>query len=347
MSSRRQGKKAATSSRSALTTTKVKTAPATAQSIHKRILAVLTWSLHGTLADPELPERIQRIKGALYDKRFLDVFCDAALLQAYAARWVPGRALAFREVFDESNAVRRWIGGKARQGQLPLLEEQEMICIGGGAGSELIALAAVLAEAEPLSRPFRIRLVDVGPYGDLLTTLEGGVRHTFKTVTEDKLKIVFQQADVLGDVTWLDPSAGRPPLITLLFTITELFAQSRASAIVFLRCLAECSPGTLFLVLDSANEDASAVQVGTAGRAFSLVMLLDGLLCTGLGNDGKGNSEGAWKVVDKVDSRWFRLPDGLQELYPVKIENTRYWMRLYKRIDRKERFQGTAPAAPG
>lgn len=141
-----------------------------------------------------------------------------------------------------------------------------------------------------------------------------------------------------------------PPIITLLFTLTELFIQSRPQTILFLRRLTLMAPkGTLLLVADSANEAASALNVGKEGRNYSMGTVLDGLFCSVLPGaaaavkeeQGEGEGDEAkpqrkpkanWECLESSDSKWFRLRDGLQENYPIKMENTRYWMRLYRKL---------------
>ena len=55
-------------------------------------------------------------------------------------------------------------------------------------------------------------------------------------------------------------------------------------------------------------------------------MVLDAVL---LGEGGEG---AGWETVRSEDSRWYRLPEGADAGWPVKLENTRYWMRLYRRL---------------
>jgi 25S rRNA (uracil2843-N3)-methyltransferase len=346
---------------------KSKASSTSALPIERELLEVLKSSLAETLQGPDLADQIQRIKGLLYDKQFLEVFEDESLLAAYGVRWVPSRALAFREIFDELDSVSRRITGYTPdKGKAKAInsaddgddqEPQGMICIGGGAGSELVAIAALLSEARPSCVPLHVTLVDIGPYGPLVDRFTTGIRNTMASLMERRLRVDFAQTDVLSSDAEADSaretvdsilstcsSPARPPVITLLFTITELFTQSKAKTILFLRRLTNSAPqGTLLLVVDSANEEASAVQVGSQGRAFSLAMVLDGLLCSDPGQQVKRGqvetAEGAnsklqkreWRCIEKTDSRWFRLHDGLQDLYPIKLENTRYWLRLYKR----------------
>lgn len=48
---------------------------------------------------------------------------------------------------------------------------------------------------------------------------------------------------------------------------------------------------------------------------------------------GRAEEEGPrWELVKSDESRWYRLPPGLGTSWKVKLENTRYWFRLYRRL---------------
>lgn len=181
-------------------------------------------------------------------------------------------------------------------------------------------------------------VLDIGPFDALINSFEAGIQKSL-SLDSSSLDINFTRCDVLAAPSSLEPSPltsllhqpAASTLITLLFTLTELFVQSRAQTIVFLRHLTDAAPlGSLFLVIDSANEGANALEVGAEGRKWNLAAVLDGLLTRP--PVGAGEDEQKWKCLDKRDSRWYRMREGLQEEYPVKLENTRYWMRLYKRV---------------
>ncbi|KAJ9122362.1 hypothetical protein QFC22_001784 [Naganishia vaughanmartiniae] len=364
------------------------------------ILDVLNSSLAQALADPNLAIKIQQIKALLYEKRFLEVFETESWLDIYAARWVPSRALAFREIFDSigllerSEEVAEFTKGKGKENAEsmpetavagtsfsaePLRSAQKVICIGGGAGSELVALCAVVSqqlgskteqqedslhpdsESEDVDKeepettsatatttsvipPLDIHFLDIGPYGELINSFQETCLSILPGISNNATNAIFHQIDILAPEcttlfeNLLTRSSAQPPIITLLFTMTELFIQSRPRTIAFLRMLSRFAPrGTLFLVVDSANEEASAVTVGKEGRSWSLGMVMDGILCTPPPAATTGSEEPApkakalWRKMESEDSKWYRLREGLQDHYPIKMENTRYWLRLYRR----------------
>lgn len=54
-----------------------------------------------TLVHPKLTPTLQAIKGALFEREYTRAFGSPEYLRAYVARWVPSRALAYRQMFGE------------------------------------------------------------------------------------------------------------------------------------------------------------------------------------------------------------------------------------------------------
>ncbi|KAH8145881.1 uncharacterized protein LAJ45_10023 [Morchella importuna] len=106
------------------------------------------------LFTPQLPELLQKVKTHLFNRDFLAAFGAPENLEAYVVRWSPSRALCYREVFLElSPALRRVfeLKGEGEEG-----ERVEIVCIGGGAGAEVVAVAAAvksLMKAEMAAAP--------------------------------------------------------------------------------------------------------------------------------------------------------------------------------------------------
>jgi 25S rRNA (uracil2843-N3)-methyltransferase len=354
----------------------------------------------------------------------LEVFTDPRLLEAYAARWVPSRAVCYRELMAALPELREVLLGlegdaksggsegrndvdgiesgdsddsdedqdkdeEVRGGDKAVTELSQratklrvsdgartaldantddsqdttsaeassssapsghVLSLGGGAGSELLALASVLKAAPPSlkgkERAWSWTGLDIGSWGAVLDEFSNALRAEWQL----DLPATYIQGDMLASLpsTTSDapPSTGRPEdepshrpvdissiltakpptLITLLFTLTELFSQSRPATLRFLHLItAHVPPGTLLLVADSAS-DISEFAIGSAGRKWPVWMILDMALTTR--QEGKGAE---WEKVRGEDSRWYRLPEGVGAGWPVKLENTRYWYRLYRR----------------
>lgn len=172
--------------------------------------------------------------------------------------------------------------------------------IGGGAGSELCALASMLerlpTEAwndppstspdsanndDPSSstvsarRQVAITILDSADWSTILESQRTGLLSAFPSL-QNRLNLTFSCADVLN----LSPSTlsslplSSTRLTTILFTIHELFLQSRTKTLSFLSTLSTTVPkGSLLLIVESAS--LSTIPIGTAGREYPLGMLLD------------------------------------------------------------------------
>src|ERR1700685_376188 len=101
-------------------------------------LDLLSSTFSSTLQSPLLSEYLQSLKRHLYNRSFADAFPTSsapkdgaedqnALLEAYAVRWVPTRALCYSRI----------IGQVAKYLQK---SDLRVVCIGAGCGSETLAL---------------------------------------------------------------------------------------------------------------------------------------------------------------------------------------------------------------
>ncbi|WRT69407.1 uncharacterized protein IL334_006392 [Kwoniella shivajii] len=382
------------------------------------ILALLHRALHQTVSSDEFVPTVQRIKGLLYDKKWLEVFCGPeSVLESYAGRWVPSRACSFRELMDKlvgevfngqgASGLAEQMGNLAvdedeseedddeepeegeeeggegeGEGDADSEEEREaedednneadgkglpassqqpqstsgdsiprpthhILSLGGGAGSELLAVTALIRSVQinrPHSHPkWTWTGIDIGNWHNVLKKMEDAVKIDWK-IDSDMLEVEY----IKGDLLALPPTSSstatstseesktpsgidlanilitKPPkLITLFFTLTELLSQSRPKTLSLIKTLTEHSPpGTPFLIVDSAS-DISDFSLGPEGRKYPVYMVIDALLSS----KGRG-----WEKVRGEDSRWFRFDEGVGAGWKVKLENTRYWYRLYRRI---------------
>jgi 25S rRNA (uracil2843-N3)-methyltransferase len=218
--------------------------------------------------------------------------------------------------------------------------ETSVLSLGGGASSELLAIAALVKACQTLElqatadrkgkspAKWNWTGVDIGQWDGIVDKFRSSLQSQWSL--SSTLEIDFQQGDLLAsDSTLLDLTRlfAKPDLVTILFTLTELLTQSRPSTFSLLRSLTQHTPaGTLLLVADSAS-DISEFEMGSSGRKWPIYMILDTILL------GPPNApSGDWECIRKEDSRWFRLAPGVGSGWPVKLENTRYWLRLYRRI---------------
>ncbi|ODN78350.1 hypothetical protein L202_03992 [Cryptococcus amylolentus CBS 6039] len=352
------------------------------------LLALIHRALHETLQADNFQESIQHIKGLLYEKKWLEVFCGSeGVLEAYAGRWVPSRAACFRELMgalvgeevfegktksleeklaevdleEDEDDVEEEEEKPEEEAAEPSQEEQSpthnIISLGGGAGSELLAISALI-RSTLLSRPvhhptFTFTGIDIGNWHTVLSKLEHAVRVDW-ALDKEVLGVEYVKGDLLksvgrsveaeerkedgkrdgdgervegveaGPIDLEGILSNKPPkLITLFFTLAELLTQSRSSTISLLAFLtAHTAPGTLFLIADSAS-DISEFSLGAEGRKWPAWMIVDAMLTS----KGKG-----WEKVRGEDSQWFRFEEGVGAGWACKLENTRYWYRLYRRV---------------
>ncbi|VVT43954.1 uncharacterized protein SAPINGB_P000229 [Magnusiomyces paraingens] len=122
------------------------------------IIDIFCAALGEALEDEDaLRARVQEVKGALFAREYAAAFGSVENLEAYVARWSPARALAYHDVFtkangDKENCVLEAVT-KARG-------DARVLCVGGGAGAEVVAFAGVLRKI------YQSLGLSVGPFDD-------------------------------------------------------------------------------------------------------------------------------------------------------------------------------------
>ena len=267
------------------------------------------------LKSPDLQEHIQIVKGDLYNRDYLAAFNNDDNRFAYACRWSPARALAYSSVLASLQPIKS------------LLEDPEtaksVLCVGGGASSELVALGAVfcrLKEYYPSSSSqLNIKLIDIADWSKVVNNLTAYMKENW-VYHPEKLNSQFICDDILTSSSE-SLSLGSLDLITLLFTTNELFAEKRKETIKFLQLLkTSCRQGSLLLIAESAGS-YSHIKIGD--KNFPVQFLIDTIL---VGKPGIDN--GAWEIVSQSDSSWYRINQKEVD-YPMKLENMRFFYRLY------------------
>lgn len=299
---------------------------------------------------PDLQSTVQEVKGHLYRRDFQSAFGKEEYLKAYAGRWSPSRALAYVEIFNSPEMQPLWYTGKTAEPPPPT---PKVICIGGGAGAEVVALAGLI-NLHDAQEKLSMVAVDLADWSNILITLEQSItsppsasRYALPStavtgsaptraassplVDRDALALEFNHSDILnmpepemrlllGDVT----------LITLLFTLNELFSTSINKATGLLLTLTDVvAPGTMLLVVDSPGS-YSEVSLGKskALKQYPMVWLLNHVLLETTRASPKASSK--WENMVSDGSRWFRVNEKLK--YPLPLENIRYQIHLYRRI---------------
>ncbi|OGM48466.1 hypothetical protein ABOM_002441 [Aspergillus bombycis] len=329
---------------------------------------------------------VQTIKSHLYNRDFDSAFTDANedLLRAYALRWSASRALGYAGVFRSLLKVLMQQDG----GLMSSTGSNHVVCIGGGAGAEIVALAAawrdsvggveradaLSAGAAPksLSHPaLSVTAVDIADWSSVVDRLSYTIRSPAVMGTKSHpapllnlgkggdgekegedaagFAVRFKRSDVLSiseeqlkDLLHLGPSdkGNTTVMVTLMFTLNELFSTSMAKTTAFLlRTTDLVRPGTLLLVVDSPGSYSTLklgkgkAQEGAASatiqeRKYPMKFLLDHTLLS--------VAEGKWEQIYSQDSRWWRR-DTARLGYDVGegagLEDMRYQVHIYRRLD--------------
>lgn len=332
---------------------------------------------------------VQEVKRNLYNRDFHFAFSGDAFLEAYATRWSPSRALAYLDIFldllpfrhhpgldnphnDESDRTHAAVQAKSSSQSQPniatsfsMRNHMKIVCIGGGAGSELVALAGYLhrtmnlaatAHDRSAATHFNVTVVDIADWSAAVdkiyqtvttnpplsqyasasakaanTPLVDALNYEVRLVKQDILNSEPKQMEaLLKDVN----------LVTLMFTLNELYSTSIGAATNMLLSITSIlAPDSSLLVVDSPGS-YSTVSIGKAAdgaspkaqKSYPMQWLLDHTLLEAASlNKPKGNVEGKqWEKVNSHDSKWFRLPSGLT--YPIDLEDMRYQLHLYRRL---------------
>jgi len=267
------------------------------------------------LNSPNLESFIQVVKGDLYNRDYIKAFGDDDRRMAYCARWTPSRSLCYSSLFSFLDEVKEIITE----------QDSKILCIGGGAGGELVSLCSVFAQSrdfldkEKYKSKLDIKLIDIADWSMIVGKLTSEIKKSWLYTEPDNLNVDFLNEDVLN----IEPSSlelESLDLITLLFTTNELFAEEKAKSIRFFQTLNQnCQSGCYLLICESAGS-FSHITVGT--KKFPIQFLIDTIL---LGKDGKGD----WELAKQTDSCWYRCEKDFD--YPLKLENMRFFFRLYRK----------------
>lgn len=332
----------------------------------------------------EIEHVLQEVKGHLFNRDFATAFGKDEYLEAYAARWSPSRALGYAQIFsDLTPEIAELLDSKssdikpASQDQLELSEQLEtkmtlersadsskplnIICLGGGAGAEVVGLAGWLKHLRDNASSSDVKAnadiakidifgVDIAKWDKVMQDLHQGVvtppslskyasaaaKAANKAVLPSEVfNVRFKQQDILDiDATGVNDLLAGSDIVTIMFTLNELYSTSVAKTQRLLYSLtASMRPGSLLLVVDSPGS-YSTVTLNGATQKYPMQWLLDHTLLSPKKNAEKDTSA-QWKKLVSDESRWFRLPD--EDLkYPIDLENMRYQIHLYQRQDEKQ-----------
>jgi 25S rRNA (uracil2843-N3)-methyltransferase len=282
------------------------------------------------------------------DEKEVRVWDKGEFLEGYAVRWSPARALGYMEILYE--IVEGIV--KSKEVGEDGSRDVKIACLGGGAGAEIASLAGVLnfllgdqkskseGDDEAPKIKFTVDLVDIADWADVTKKLHHGLTTgppiskyasaavkaaNVSLVPAEAFQTVFYQEDVLSPTsTKLPALLTSKDLITLFFTLNELYTASLPETQAFLQTLTSTvATGTLLLVVDSAGSYSTISINGKPEKRYPMHWLLDHTLL----DEGKGKK---WEKVKEEESRWYRIPEGLS--YKLELENMRVQLHLYRRV---------------
>lgn len=296
-------------------------------------------------ADCNLKQIIQDVKGHLYNRDFASAFALPSFLHAYALRWSAGRALAYADIIATFDVKYRWLEhpSKDSEDKTDNANDANVLCIGGGAGAEVVALAAI-ASTYTLSH-LSVIAVDVADWSSVLNSLGATItqppilsqyasaakkKANQALLDASRFEVHFRKQDILEcSAQELGLLVADAAIVTIMFTLNELFSSSISKTTAFLLKLTEVMrPESWLLVVDSPGS-YSEVSLGKEGepKRYPMKWLLDHTLQQSAGYNP--NELSRWRKHVSDDSRWFRIHGNLD--YPIELESMRYQIHLYQR----------------
>ncbi|KAK3327854.1 hypothetical protein B0T19DRAFT_484878 [Cercophora scortea] len=332
----------------------------------QQVLDVFKASFFGAVLNAHaFDATLQAVKQALFERDFARAFCDPEHLAVYAARWSPTRALCYASLLGSLHHQRllEGIGGGPAElaAFAAFLSTQTRL----RAWREPNEPKRALDDNDPETDTDlfgRITLLDSAPWESVLTTLQHSLttppplskyasaaakQATRALIPPSNLTSRFIQHDALDlgreGLLPLMGKGNKPLLITLLFTLNELFTSSGIGKTTkFLLDLTSVVPtGSLLLVVDSPgsySETSVGKDKAGGGKKYPMHWLLDRIM---LGTQAEPVEGRRWTKLQGHDSGWFRLADtntysegDTNSLdYPIGLENMRYQMHLYQAED--------------
>lgn len=186
-------------------------------------------------------------------------------------RWSAGRAVAYADVFGGLGL--NLLGKGDGDGGKGERKRRKVVCLGGGAGAEVVALVlGGIGGWRKGEEEWDIVVVDVAPWGSVLRKLETVMKaSSSSSVTSDsdssdstatanrplldpaRFKVIFQQRDILdlSDRDFRD-LCRETTMVTLMFTLNELYGISIAKTTgMLLGLTGGLERGCLLVVVDS------------------------------------------------------------------------------------------------
>ncbi|KAK6597962.1 hypothetical protein H4I96_08914 [Botrytis cinerea] len=327
--------------------------------LQQLLLNIFRDEYSGIIDSDGFQQLLQDVKGALYDRDFSRAFGNEEYLDVYSARWSPSRSLCyasilldlqehFGEILPRDKSAQKKVDSEATTDVAPSTtptSTARVISIGAGTTSQTADDAMASLTLSDANDSIELLLVDTASWANVVKKLHTGIttpppisKYASASAKEANSALVkpeafttkFLEHDVLAmsQAELGNLSGKKPVLVTLFFTLNELYTASISKTTAFLLNITSVLPkGSLLLVVDSPGS-YSETTVGTEEKKYPMKFLLDHFLIETHKTRGK-ESVPDWVKIHSEDSQWFRLPETLR--YPIPLENMRYQVHLYRR----------------
>jgi 25S rRNA (uracil2843-N3)-methyltransferase len=334
--------------------------------LQQLILDIFRVTFPASQESADLKLLLSQINDALLQGSYQTAFRTEESREGYAIRWSPSHALVHANVLEQvcdEHGDSPWVEQLLGYGRdVPA----KVICFGGGA-ADFMAMAGLLrhrradaagtpsAESSPSSPPpsplLDLHLIDAVDWSGVVSKLTTGLAtppelskyasaaaraRNVSFLSSQALRTRCTQTQVL-DLTQEDLRSIIDPdvtLVTLLFTLNDLYTTSIRRATSFLLKLsAAVSKGCLLLVVDAHNASSTADGIEDAqAEAYPMSWLLNkALLRNQVMVEDALVLKREWENIMGDTNRLFKFPKkGLS--YPAGLENLKIQVHLFRRV---------------
>ncbi|TVY31131.1 25S rRNA (uridine(2843)-N(3))-methyltransferase [Lachnellula hyalina] len=342
--------------------------------LQQLLLNIFRDAFPGLLTSDTLQPLLQEVKTALYERDFSRAFGKTEYLEAYSSPDCK-ETLKTTETNTDSQNLNLDPATHSADVAKPGLNtacfgggSAEVLAFGGfsrymrdasrmqnrGTGSLTDGEPSMLTNLSisDNSPKVNLLLLDIAQWEDVVQQLHNGLTKlpilskyasaaaraaNSALLADGDMSTTFRSKDVLETTQdQLNDVLGKGPmLLTLLFTLNELYTTSIGKTTAFLlKMTMAAKPGSLLLVVDSPGS-YSETNIGTEAKKYPMSWLMNHTLLEAQNSkavkeDGEKPIPASWVKLVSEDSKWFRMPEDLR--YPIPLENMRYQVHLYKRV---------------
>lgn len=173
---------------------------------------------------------------------------------------------------------------------------------------------------------FQIDVIDMANWTSIIDKVKTSLSTTNSWGIDSSPQISFIHKSILSmDPEEIKTLVQSHNVITIFFTLNELFQQDKQQTIKLLQLIRTfAKSGTTVIFIESAGS-YSDIQVGK--KTFSIQMLVHYLMTSPPPSDDPPT----WNVIEKTESVWYRhsLTNDDLEDFGFKLENMRYFISSY------------------